>query len=223
MIRRRIAAAALSLATAFLTYAYAQSEEQSQHSQHHSFENAQKWAHVFDDPSRDAWQKPDEIVRALALAPNASVADIGAGTGYLSARLARAVPQGQVYAADLEPDMVQHLRMRAMHEGLANMIAVQAKADDANLPAKVDLAIMVDVYHHIDNRERYFAKLRASLKPNGRLAIVDFRRDSPVGPPVSGRIAPEEVKAELARAGYVPAEEHGFLPYQYFLVFKAAK
>jgi len=223
MTSRRALAATISLFVAFLSPAFAQTAEQSQHNHHHSFENAEKWSQVFDDPARDAWQKPDEIVRALALAPNAEVADIGAGTGYLSVRLARAVPKGRVYAADLEPDMVHHLGMRAMHEGLTNLIPVQAKPDDANLPGAVDLAIMVDVYHHIENREQYFAKLRGSLKPNGRLAIVDFRLDSPVGPPVSGRIAPAQVKAELARAGYVPAGEHGFLPYQYFLVFKAAK
>lgn len=223
MIPRRALAAALSFAATFLSPAFAQTAEQSQHNHRHSFENAEKWSQVFDDPARDAWQKPDEIVRALVLAPDAAVADIGAGTGYLSVRLARAVPKGRVYAVDLEPDMVHHLGMRAMHEGLTNLIPVEAKPDDANLPAAVDLAIMIDVYHHIEKREQYFAKLRASLKPNGRLAIVDFRRDSPVGPPVSGRIAPEQVKAELARAGYAPVEEHGFLPYQYFLVFKAAK
>lgn len=202
--------------------AFAQSEAQSQHSHQHSFENAEKWSQVFDDPARDAWQKPEALIRALAPAPNAAVADIGAGTGYLSVRLARAVPQGRVYAADIEPDMVRHLAMRAQHEGLANITAVASKADDASLPATVDLAILVDVYHHIEQRERYFAKLRGSLKPGGRLAIVDFRLDAPSGPPRSARIAPEQVQAELARAGYALAAEHGFLPYQYFLVFRVA-
>lgn len=80
---------------------------------------------------------------------------------------------------------------------------------------------MVDVFHHVDDRVRYFAKLRASLKTGGRLAIIDFRIDSPEGPPRAARIAPEQVKAELARAGYTLVGEHGFLPRQYFLVFGA--
>ena len=82
---------------------------------------------------------------------------------------------------------------------------------------------MVDVYHHIENREQYFRQLQRSLKPGGRLAVIDFRMDSPDGPPKAARITPEQVKAELQRAGYQLAEEHGFLPNQYFLVFQSEK
>jgi predicted methyltransferase len=78
----------------------------------------------------------------------------------------------------------------------------------------------VDVYHHIEDRGRYFRNLAASLKPGGRVAVIDFRLDSPNGPPKEARIAPERVKRELADAGYALAGEHGFLPYQYFLVFR---
>lgn len=185
---------------------------------HRQFDDAEQWARVFDDPARDAWQKPAEVIRALALAPDASVADIGAGTGYFSVRLARAVPQGRVYAADVAPGMVQHLKSRAEHEKLANLVAHQAAADNPRLPHAVDVVILVDTYHHIDGREAYFRKLRASLTRTGRLAIIDFRPDSPVGPR-HGRIAPDAVKAELARAGYRFATAHDFLPYQYFFVF----
>ena len=80
--------------------------------------------------------------------------------------------------------------------------------------------ILVDVYHHIGARERYFGQLRESLKPNGRLAIIDFRMDATMGPSQAMRITPEQVRMELAKAGYVQAEEHGFLPQQYFLVFR---
>ncbi len=186
---------------------------------HRQFDDAEQWARVFDDPARDAWQKPAEVIRALA--PDASVADVGAGTGYFSVRLARAVPQGRVYAADVAPGMVQHLKSRAEHEKLANLVAHQAAADDPRLPQAVDLVILVDTYHHIDGRAAYFRKLRASLTGTGRLAIIDFRPDSPVGPR-HGRIAPDAVKAELARAGFRFATAHDFLPYQYFLVFAPA-
>jgi len=188
----------------------------------HRFDDAERWAHVFDDPKRDAWQKPHEVIQALALKPDAVVADIGAGTGYFAVRLATMVPQGRVYAVDLEPDMVEHLARRAKREKRDNLIAVQATAQDARLPEKADVIVLVDVYHHIDQRDRYFSRLRASLKPGGRLAIIDFRIDSPAGPPKSARIAPDRVVAELKAAGYSLTQEHDFLPRQYFLVFRPA-
>lgn len=192
---------------------------QSPHTHQHSFGDAEKWAHVFDDPKRDAWQKPHEVIRALALRPDAVVADLGAGTGYFAVRLAKMLPKGTVYAVDVEPDMVKYLGERAKREGLKNLKPIAGRGDDARLPEKADLILLVDVYHHIEDRERYFRKLAASLKPGGRLAVIDFRLDSPEGPPKAARIAPERVKAELAKAGYVLQAEPGFLPHQYFLVF----
>lgn len=195
---------------------------QTPHRHDHSFSGAEHWAKVFDDPQRDAWQKPHEVIQALKLKPDAVVADIGAGTGYFAVRFAHMVPKGRVYAVDAEPDMVKYLADRAKHSGLGNLAAVHAQPGDPKLPGKADLAILVDVYHHIDNREQYFRRLQDSLRPGGRLAIIDFTMDSPVGPPRAARIAPEKVKSELQGAGYVLAEEHGFLPNQYFLIFRPA-
>jgi SAM-dependent methyltransferase len=118
--------------------------------------------------------------------------------------------------------MVRYLAERAKREGLANLTPVQAGEREARLPDPVDVALLVDVYHHLPARTDYFGALRASLRPGGRVAIVDFRLDSPRGPPRRTRIAPEVVKQELARAGYALVEEHGFLPDQYFLVFAPA-
>ena len=185
----------------------------------HSFGDAEKWAHVFDDPERDAWQKPHQVIQALGLRPDAVIADIGAGTGYFAVRFANMVPAGKVYAVDVEADMVRYLAERAKKEKRPNLIAVKGAAGDPRLPEKADLVVLVDVYHHIEQRERYFRALAASLKPGGRVAVIDFRMDSPSGPPKSARVAPERVKAELAAAGYALSEEHGFLPRQYFLVF----
>ena len=196
---------------------------QSPHTHEHTFRDAEKWAHIFDDPKRDAWQKPHEVIQALALRPDAVVADIGAGTGYFATRLANVVPKGRVYAVDTEPDMVKHLASRAQREGLKNLSAVAGKPDDPKLPQKADLALLVDVYHHIENRERYFRQLAGSLKPGGRVAIIDFRMDSPDGPPRSARIAPEHVKREFLAAGYELVQEHAFLERQYFLVFTPAR
>jgi SAM-dependent methyltransferase len=189
----------------------------------HRFSGAEKWAQVFDDPERDAWQKPHEVLQALKLAPDASVADIGSGTGYFAVRLAHWVPKGRVYGVDAEPDMVRYLTERAKREGLANLTVVAAKPNDPGIPSAVDLVILVDTYHHLPDRERYFRNLQKSLKPGGRLAIIDFTLDSPVGPPKNARIPADTVKKELARAGYALAEEHTFLPHQYFLVFRPKK
>ncbi len=196
---------------------------QNVHRHDHSFSGAEHWAKVFDDPKRDAWQKPHEVIEALKLKSDAIVADIGAGTGYFAVRFAHMVPKGRVYAVDAEPDMVKYLAERAKRSGLGNLTAIQAQPGDPKLPGKVDLAILVDVYHHVENREQYFRQLQQSLKPGGRLAVIDFRMDSPEGPPKAARIAPEQVKAELQRAGYRLTEEHGFLPNQYFLTFQPGK
>jgi predicted methyltransferase len=208
--------AALALCAALAAY--------GQHGGHyqHRFDDAERWARVFDDPARDAWQKPDEVIRALQLPPGARVADIGAGTGYFAVRLARAAPAGRVYAVDSSPDMVRYLGERAKREGLANLLPVQAGERGPNLPGPVDLALLVDVYHHIPSRTEYFATLRPALAPGGRLAIVDFRVDSSRGPPRAARIPPGTVKQEIERAGYRLVAEHGFLPDQYFLVFAPA-
>ena len=208
---------------ATLSASCATAPAQTSHTREHSFSGAEHWAKVFDDPARDAWQKPHEVITALAPAPDSAVADIGSGTGYFAARLAHFVPKGRVYGVDTEPDMVKYLEERAKREGLANLVSITGRPDDANLPAKVDLVLMVDVYHHISDRVGYFAKLRGSLKPGARIAIIDFRLDAPSGPPRKDRIAPSQVKSELAKAGYAFAKEHTFLPDQFFLVFEAGR
>ncbi|OGA55533.1 MAG: hypothetical protein A3G81_13550 [Betaproteobacteria bacterium RIFCSPLOWO2_12_FULL_65_14] len=193
---------------------------QSPSTHEHSFSGAEQWAHVFDDPKRDAWQKPHEVIQALALKPDAVIADVGSGTGYFAVRLANMVPKGRVYGVDVEPDMVKYLAERAKREKRDNVVSVAGAPDDPRLPEKADLIFMVDVFHHIGDRARYFRNLRASLKPGGRIAIIDFRMDSPDGPPKAARIAPQRVMAELKGAGYRLAKQHDFLPNQYFLVFE---
>jgi len=193
---------------------------QAPHTHQHSFSGAEHWARVFDDPERDAWQKPHQVIEALALKPDAVAADIGSGTGYFAVRLAHFVPRGRVYAVDIEPDMVQYLANRARREGLDNLAAVIGAPDDARLPRKVDLVLMVDTYHHIARRKDYFRKLAKSLKPRGRVAIIDFNAQSAMGPPPAARIAKARVLVEMEGAGYRLVGEHDFLPNQYFLVFQ---
>ena len=194
---------------------------QAPHTHHHSFSDAEKWSKSFDDPKRDAWQKPHEVITALALPPDAVVADIGAGTGYFAMRLAHFVPKGRVFGVDTEPDMVAHLERRAKEAGLANFTAVKGQPEDPKLPEKVDLVLLVDVVHHIADRGAYFRKLRDGLKAGGRVAIIDFNQKSRVGPPVKERIPAEQVKSEMQAAGYRVLTQPAFLPNQYFIVFQA--
>jgi SAM-dependent methyltransferase len=115
----------------------------------HSFGHAEIWAKEFDDPARDAWQKPDEVLDMLHLEPTARVADLGAGTGYFSVRIAKRIPEGKLFAVDIEPDMLRYLGDRAHHEHLHMLVPVLASAETPNLPEPVDLVLVVDTYHHI--------------------------------------------------------------------------
>jgi len=188
---------------------------------HHRFENATEWSQTFEDPARDAWQKPDQVIQALALRQDARVADIGSATGYFPVRIARAVPQGQVIGSDIEPSMVEYLAQRARKEGLANLQAVLATPDDPKIPGPVDLILVVDTYHHLEDRPAYFRRLAPLLGKEGRLAIIDFRPDSSKGP--QEKLASQVVIEELAQAGYSLIQQHGFLPEQYFLELRPAR
>jgi ubiquinone/menaquinone biosynthesis C-methylase UbiE len=186
----------------------------------HRFENAEEWAKRFDDPERDTWQKPDEVVKALELAEDAKVADIGSGTGYFAVRLARVVPRGRVYGVDIEPDMARYLGERAKRERLDNLEAVLGGAEEPKLPEPVDVALIVDTYHHFGDRAAYLRRVGEALRPGGRVVIIDFRKESPKGPPTEHKLSPEQVRRELESVGFRLARTHDFLPDQYFLVFE---
>ena len=220
-LRTAIRSATASIALAGIC-AVAPALAQAPASHQHAFTDAEKWAKSFDDPARDSWQKPHEVITALGLTPDAVVADIGSGTGYFAVRIAHFVPKGKVYGVDTEPEMVAHLARRAKQMGLENVTSLGATMQAPALPQKADLALLVDVYHHISARPAYFRKLGESLKPGGRIAIIDFNATSTVGPPVHERISAAQVKAEMREAGYRLLSEPGFLPNQYFLIFAAA-
>jgi cyclopropane fatty-acyl-phospholipid synthase-like methyltransferase len=185
---------------------------------HHGFPDAEAWAKVFDDPSRDAWQRPDDVLRALELSPTMTVADVGAGTGYFAVRLARAVPQGAVIATDLEPDMVRYLNERARREQLPNLRALQVTATASGLAAEsVDRILVVHVWHHLAERVGYARDLAAALRPGGKLLIVDFSLTGSRGPPASLRLSPEVIIAELAAAGLAATLSPIALPDQYLV------
>ena len=188
----------------------------------HRFDDPERYAKSFDDPARDGWQMPSRVIEALALPPGAAVADIGAGTGYFSVRLAKAIPGGTVYAVDVEPSMLDHIRKRALGEGLKNVVTLQASGTSPNLPKPVDVVVVVDTYHHLPNRTTYFRELQKSLTAGGRVAIIDFRKDSPDGPPPEFRFEADQIVGEMTQAGYRLDAKHDFLPRQHFLVFRPA-
>ena len=164
------------------------------------------------------------LLGALAIQPGWTVCDMGCGNGFYTLQIARLVgPAGKVLAVDIQPEMLHLLAERAAGEGATNVEPILGTVVDPKLPQDgVDLLLLVDVYHHIEDRERYFRALGASLRPGGRIAIIDFTLDSPQGPPRAARVAPEIVHAEMKAAGHALAAEHRFLPYQYFLVFQPA-
>jgi ubiquinone/menaquinone biosynthesis C-methylase UbiE len=223
-VRRSIARLTLILLTLAAT---GWAEEPGRHdaTARHSFEDVEHWVKMFDDPERDAWQKPAEVVAALILRPGMMVADVGAGTGYFSRHLAAAVGDtGTVLAIDVEPNLVVHLRARAEREQTANVVPILGSADNPRIPAgRADLVLIVDTFHHLDDRPNYLRRLRAALARGGRVAVIDFKKEeSPVGPPLDHRLAREQVLEEFDLAGYRLVDEPQVLPYQYFLVFQLA-
>jgi ubiquinone/menaquinone biosynthesis C-methylase UbiE len=179
-----------------------------------------------EDPARDRWQKPDQVVQALALRPGQTVCDIGSGPGYFTLRLAGAVgPQGRVFAVDVDPRIVGALRDRVEAQHLRNITPVLGLGDDPLLPpATCDLILIVDTYHHFPDRPAYLRKLASILKPAGRVANIDFhRRATPLGPPQNHRIAREDFVREAAGAGYQIDRELTFLENQYFIVLRPVK
>jgi ubiquinone/menaquinone biosynthesis C-methylase UbiE len=186
----------------------------------HRFQRAEDWARHFDDPSREAWQKPDEVVALMELAPGMTVVDLGAGTGYFISRLSRAVgPGGAVIATDIEADMVRYMTERAAREKLGNVKAIAAPADDVGVAAgSADRILIVNVWHHIADRERYAARMAAALKTGGAVIIVDYTLDSRRGPSREHRLAPEQVMAELKAGGLTAELATESLPDQYVLI-----
>jgi len=177
-------------------------------------------------PERADWQKPDAVVRTLGLRPGQIVADIGAGPGYFTLRLVRAVgPRGHVYAVDPEPAILAVLRERLAAARAPNVTPVLGGTDDPLLPAGgCDVALIVDTYHHFSDGPGFLRRVARALRRGGRLVNIDFeKRETPMGPPVEHRVAREEFLRDARRVGLEVVAEHDFLPHQYFLVLRARR
>jgi SAM-dependent methyltransferase len=177
---------------------------------------------LLESPDRDRWQQPEQIMDALAIAEGASVADIGAGAGWFSIRLARRVgPNGVVYAQDVQRQMLEAIRRRVSREGLQNVETRLGEGSDPNLPAgSLDAVLVVDVYPEVEDRVAFLRNLAAALKPNGRIGIVNYKPGSGGPGPVGdegARVDEDAVRADAAAAG-LRVISRATLTYQYLLV-----
>ena len=176
-------------------------------------------------PERDEWQKPGQVLDALQVRPGLVVADIGAGGGYFSEKLSRRVGStGHVYATDVQDVMIRELTQRVAVQSLANMTVIKGDFDDPKLPDhSCDLIFFSSVYKEISDRPLFLQRMRPALKPDGRVAIIEYCPGALApGPPLEYRLSERQVIAELQAAGFRLVEQFDFLPREYFLVFELA-
>ncbi|HEX9187658.1 MAG TPA: methyltransferase domain-containing protein [Vicinamibacteria bacterium] len=177
-------------------------------------------------PGRDLEQRPDEVIRAMGLRDGDVVADLGAGTGYFTRRLAKAVaPSGRVYAVDVQPEMIAYLKREVDKAGLANVVPVLGTGDDPKLPpGAADWILLVDVYHELQQPKAMLARMLEALKPTGKVALVEYRLEGLTALHIreEHRMSPKQVLAEWEPAGFRLVTRHEFLPTQHFFVFERA-
>ena len=177
---------------------------------------------VLEGPDRDAWQKPELVMDALAIGERSAVADVGAGGGWFTVRLARRVgPNGKVYAQDVQQQMLESISRRVVREGFSNVIYIRGERLDPRLPkGALDAVLMVDTYHEFENPVALLRGVGVALKPGGRVGIVNFRSDGGgPGPQFSERVKEERVVEQAAEAGLRLHGRETFLEFQYFLIF----
>ena len=177
---------------------------------------------VLEGPDRDAWQKPDLVMDALGIGERSVVADVGAGGGWFTVRLARRVgPNGIVYAQDVQQQMLDSISRRMVREGFSNVVYIRGERLDPRLPeGKLDAVLMVDTYHEFENPVALLRGALASLKPTGRVGLINFSSEGGgPGPPFAERVKEERVVDQAMQAGLRLVGRESFLEFQYFLIF----
>jgi len=227
--RRRLTAAVVypliaGCAAVLLTLAAAPRDPQEARHEHrvgdHDFSDAERWSAHLDHAERSEWQRPESVVALMEVAAGMTAVDLGAGTGYFLPYLAAAVGRdGRVLALEPEPNLVDFMEERCEREGLVNVEPRRIPFDDPQLDAgSVDRILIVNTWHHIAARAAYSAKLLAALAPDGRVYVVDFVRESPIGPPPEERLEPHQVIRELEAGGLRSEQIEEDLPWQYVVV-----
>ena len=196
--------------------------KRDQHKMHELHNEPKSYIGALDDPKRDAYQKPHEVLTALNIKPGEVIADIGAGSGYFTFRLSHHVgDKGKIYAVDVSPDMVRHINRRIRETKTTNVVTVLADPDDPLLPDQsVNRFFICDVWHHVENQTQYLSSMKKMLKPGGEIVMIDFhKKELPFGPPMQMKIAREDLIKQMEANAFKLSKEHPFLPHQYFLVF----
>ena len=176
---------------------------------------------LLEGPDREQWQKPDQIMDALGIADGSIVADLGAGGGWFTAQLSRRVgPNGLVYAEDIQPQMIEAIGGRIQRENLVNVRTVLGTATDPRLPPGIDAVVIVDAYHEMEDPVELLKNVGQSLKPQGRVGVVDYNPGGGgPGPAPDERVAPETVIAAASAAGLRLISQDAIPPFQFLLVF----
>ncbi|HEY6289066.1 MAG TPA: methyltransferase domain-containing protein [Nitrospiraceae bacterium] len=196
-----------------------------EHQDHRRPADIKQYLEHLDSEERDQHQKPRQVIDALNLKPGLTVADLGSGSGYFTRRFIEAVTEtGKVYAVDVEPEMLKYTEESIVHMHRSYTAEfILARPDNPKLPyGSIDLLFVCNTYHHLEERAKYFSDTKSSLKPGGRIAIIDFyhdERSGELGFPKHHLVPRETVIAELTEAGYRLVREHTLLPRQYFLEF----
>ena len=185
------------------------------------FEDTQKYIDFLERGDRAIWQKPDAVIQELHLSGTERIADVGAGSGYFTFRFARALPNGKVYAIDIEPEMLRHIHHKAMTEGVRNIEVIKSTPDDPKVPSGVDLVFVCDVIHHVKDRKGWLNKLYSEMKKGAQLVVIEFKEgDLPEGPPASVKIPKKKLIDMIIESNFkLDTEKSDFLPYQTFLIF----
>ena len=174
-------------------------------------------------PERESEEEPDEALKLIEIAPGSTVADIGAGSGYMTLRMAKLVgPQGKVYGNDIQPRMLDLLRENMKSQKITNVEPVLGTADDPKLPAaSVDLVLLVDVYHEFSEPQKMLRHIREAMKPDGRLVLLEYRGEDPNVPiRPEHKMTVDQVKAELEPEGFRLDQVKENLPRQHILIFR---
>jgi ubiquinone/menaquinone biosynthesis C-methylase UbiE len=180
---------------------------------------------AYEGIGRDEWQQPVKVVESLKIEPGQTIVDLGAGGGYFTFLLAEATgPAGKVYAVDVDQDMTGLLAQKARDQGVKNVDVILARPDNPMLPEHaVDLIFTANTYHHIDDRVDYFSALRQALRPQGRVAVIDFDDRSGWMSWFHHSTPSASIRREMEQAGYRLAQEFDFLDRQSFLVFEPSR
>jgi arsenite methyltransferase len=186
------------------------------------FKEVQKYIEFLERKDRELWQKPDAVIKELALKGTEKIADVGAGSGYFTFRLSKELSKGRVYAIDIEPEMIRHIHHKAISRKIQNIEVIFSTPDNPNIPEDVDLVFICDILHHVKNKGDWLKALFSQMKNDSKLVLIEFKEGKlPEGPPEDIKIPLGKMVSITTNAGFVNLKQNDeLLPYQYYLEFK---